>query len=350
MQETRRAVLDAIADGPVSGPDLATELGVSRAAVWKHVEALREAGFEVESETGGYVLSAVPEYGGPAVEYGLDAFFDVEFHDTISSTNARARDLAAAGETDVCVLANAQTGGRGRLDRAWDSPPGGVWLSVLFRPDVPSVHAPLYTLAAAVAVTRAVRAEGVDAGIKWPNDVLVRGRGGTDNDEGRGDGVGGNDNEDGTGGTAEDDGDSVEHGDTKENAERKLAGVLTEMRGEADRIDWIVVGVGLNANIDAGALPAGATSLREEVGDTDRRTLVLRLLREFDRLRSDPDAILPAWREYALSLGRRVRVETARGTITGEAVGISFPGSLEVDTAEGRRAVSVGDCEHLQPA
>lgn len=332
MQETRRAVLDTIADGPVSGPDLATRLGVSRAAVWKHVEALREGGFGVESTDEGYVLDSVPEYGGLAVEYGLDAPFEIEFHHTIPSTNARARELVSAGDgagvsdgggfgeddanakRDVVVLADGQTGGRGRLDREWASPSGGIWLSVLCQPDLPPAHAPIYTLAAAVAVTRAVRAEGVDAGIKWPNDVLVR------NDDLNGD-----------------------------SGERKLAGILTEMQGEADRISWMIVGIGLNANIDAGDVPRGATSLREEIGDVDRRVLVQRLLGEFDVLRTDPESILPAWREHAFTLGQRVRIETTSEIITGEAIDISFPGALELETSEGSRTVSVGDCEHLRP-
>jgi BirA family biotin operon repressor/biotin-[acetyl-CoA-carboxylase] ligase len=313
MQGTRRAVLDAIADGPISGPALARELDVSRAAVWKHVEALREVGFEIGSEGAGYVLESIPEYGGPAIEFGLDTPFEIEFHQSLPSTNARARDIAASGKNDVVVLADAQTGGQGRLDREWRSPSGGVWLSVLLRPGLPPAHAPLYTLAAAVATTRAVRATGVDAGIKWPNDVLVRSGG----EGGR---------------------------------ERKLAGILTEMRGEADRIAWLVVGVGLNANVDPGDLPAGATSLREAVGDVSRRELVQCLLREFATLRADPDSILPAWREHALTLGRRVRVETAREQWVGQALDITFPGGLLLETANGRVTVSVGDCEHLRPA
>lgn len=310
MQETRRTVLESIDGDPVSGPDLADELGVSRAAVWKHVEALREAGFGIENDDG-YVLRSVHEYGATAVEFGLNAPYDVEFHETIPSTNTRARELAVAGESNVVVLADAQTGGRGRLDRGWISPSGGVWMSVVCRPDLPPAHAPLYTLAVAVATTRSVRAEGVDAGIKWPNDVLVRGGG---------------------------------------NRERKLAGILTEMQGEAKRIAWIVVGIGLNANVDPAALPPGATSLREQVGDVDRRALVQRLLREFDGLRNDAEIILPAWREHALTLGRRVRVNTPRKAIVGRAVDVTFPGSLVVETEDGRVEVTVGDCEHLWPA
>ena len=317
MNETRRRVLDALAEGPVTGPALADRLGVSRAAVWKQVEALREAGFEVTSADDGYELREVPEFGGAAVEYGLEAPFGVEYHDTVPSTNDRARELAAEGREDVVVLADAQTGGRGRLDREWASPPGGVWLSILVRPDVPPAHAPAFTLAAAVATTRAAREAGAEAVIKWPNDVLVAG-------------------EDG-GGDADD-------------SERKLAGVLTEMEGEADRVSWLVVGIGVNANVDPGTLPAGqpATSLRAEVGDVDRRLFTQRLLEEFHDIRGDLEGVVAAWREHASTLGRRVRVETPAGEVVGEAVDIRFPGTLVVDTGDGHEEVTAGDCEHLR--
>jgi BirA family biotin operon repressor/biotin-[acetyl-CoA-carboxylase] ligase len=310
MNETRRAVLDALADGPISGPDLADRLEVSRAAVWKHVEALREAGFEIEGrEAGGYDLVSVPEYGGPAIEYGLAAPFDVEYHESLPSTNDRARELAEAGVEDVAVLAGEQTGGRGRLDREWASPAGGVWLSLVLRPDLPPAHAPLLTLAAAVAISRAAREAGVDAGIKWPNDVLV----------------------------------------TTDDEERKLAGILTEMEGEADRVEWVVVGVGVNVNVDAEDLPPGATSVREQVGDVRRRSFVQRLLEEFDALRDDADSVLEAWREHAITLGRVVRVTTPGGEVVGEALGVEHPGALVVATDDGERRVHAGDCEHLRP-
>jgi BirA family biotin operon repressor/biotin-[acetyl-CoA-carboxylase] ligase len=311
MQETRRAVLAALADGPVSGPALAEELSVSRAAVWKHVEALREAGFEVESTGDGYALGAVPEYGGLAVEYGLEAPFEVEFHEALDSTNRRARELAADGAEDVVVVAATQTGGRGRLDREWSSPPGGVYASIVCRPDLPPAQVPVYTLAAAVAVTRAAREAGVDAGIKWPNDVLVPGEGGET---------------------------------------RKLCGILTEMEGEADRVSWVVVGPGINVNTADDHLVEGSTSVRREAGEVERRGFLQRVLEEFDALRNAPERVIPAWREHALTLGQRVRVETPTGDVVGEAVDVEFPGTLLVETEDdGVVRVSAGDCEHLRP-
>ena len=304
---TRRRVLDALAAGPVTGPALADRLDVSRAAVWKHVEALREAGFEVESGEDGYRVGSVPEHGAAAIEFGLDAPFAVEFHDSLGSTNVRARALAGEGASDVAVVAERQTGARGRLGRECTAPPGGIYVSLVCRPDLPPAQVPVYTLVAAVATTRAARELGVDAGIKWPNDILV----GPD--------------------------------------ERKLAGILTEMEGEADRVSWVVVGIGVNANVDAADLPETATNLQEQVGQVDRGAFVRRLLDEFDALRADPESVLPAWRDLALTLGERVRVDTPAGVVRGEAVDVEFPGTLVVDTDDGETRVNAGDCEHLRP-
>ena len=314
MNETRRALLDALGAGPVTGPGLADRLDISRAAVWKQVEALREEGFDIESTNDGYVVSDVPDYGAASIEYDLDASFSVEYHDSVGSTNDRARELAAEGAENVAVVADEQTGSRGRLERAWSAPSGGVWISLLVRPKRPPAHVPVFTLAAAVATTRACREVGVDASIKWPNDVLV---------------------------------------ETDEESERggqKLAGILTEMEGEADRVSWLIAGIGVNANIDAADLPEGATSLREQMGDdVDRRVFVQRLLEEFGHLRANPDDVLPAWREYSATLGQRVRVDTPGGVVEGTAVDVEFPGALVVRTSEGDVTVHAGDCEHLRP-
>ncbi|WP_248896963.1 biotin--[acetyl-CoA-carboxylase] ligase [Haloplanus halobius] len=310
MTGTRRRLLRTLADAddPVAGPALADALDVSRAAVWKHIEALRDAGFDIESGADGYVVRAVPDYGAAAIEFGLDAPYTIEYHERLPSTNDRARELAAAGESDVVVVADEQTGGRGRLDRPWVSPSGGVWASLLVRPDRPPAHAPLFTLVAAVAVTRACREAGVDAVIKWPNDVLLAG------------------------------------------SERKLAGVLTEMEGEADRVSWLVAGVGANVDIAATDLPETATSVRAAGGDDDRRRFCQRVIETFHEYRTEPASVLPAWRDHAVTLGRRVRVETPGGAVEGTAVDVRFPGALVIRTDGGERVVHAGDCEHLRPA
>jgi BirA family biotin operon repressor/biotin-[acetyl-CoA-carboxylase] ligase len=315
MTDTRRALLDALEGDTVRGPDLAERLGVSRAAVWKQVEALREEGVGIESTGEGYAVTDLPEFGGAAVEFGLDAPFAVEFHETIPSTNDRAREAATEdGAADLAVVAAEQSAGKGRLDRAWSAPAGGIYCSLVLRPDRPPAHAPVYTLAAAVAVTRAAREAGVDAIIKWPNDVLV-------------------------------------HDDSTARGGKKLCGVLTEMEGEADRVAWLVVGIGVNANIAADDLPEGATSLLEERGEpVERRVFLQRVLEQFHELRNDPDSVLDAWREHATTLGQRVRVDTPGGKIVGDAVDVAFPGALLVETDDSeRKRVTAGDCEHLRP-
>ena len=312
MNETRRALLAALETGPVSGPVLADQLGISRAAVWKQVDALREEGLDIESTDDGYEVTGVPAYGAAAIEFGLDAPYTVEYHDAVDSTNNRARELTGEGRRNVAVVADEQTGSRGRLDRSWTAPSGGVWCSIVCQPDLPAAHIPLSALAAGVATVSACREAGVEAHLKWPNDVLV--------------------------------------GESGARGGRKLAGILTEMEGEEDRVSWLIAGIGVNANIDAAELPAEATSLRQELGaDVDRRVFVQRLLESFDELLSNPDSVLGRWREYSSTLGQQVRVETTNRTIEGEAVDVQFPGALVVETDSGQEVVHAGDCEHLRP-
>jgi BirA family biotin operon repressor/biotin-[acetyl-CoA-carboxylase] ligase len=258
-------------------------------------------------------------YDGPGIADGLAAPYRIEFHESIGSTNDRARELAAEGDRGVVVVADEQTGGRGRLDRTWSGPSGGVWLSILLAPELSAGDGPLLTLGAGVATARAAREAGVPAGIKWPNDVVVPLRAGE--------------------AVAPD--EAADAG----TEERKLAGILTERTGDA-----VVIGIGVNANVSAADLPAGATTIRDLVGAVDRRVFVQRLLEEFHDLASDPESILPAWRQLATTLGRRVRVTTRDGEVVGTAVDVTRPGALVVDTERGRTTITTGDCQHLRPA
>jgi len=240
----------------------------------------------------------------PPPEWRLSVDYRIEHHASVDSTNRRARKIARAGHDRVAVVADEQTAGRGRRGRTWDSPAGGIYISVVRRPDRPAGDAPLFTLAGAVAVARAARERGIGARIKWPNDVLVDGR--------------------------------------------KLAGVLVESGTAGDRLAWVVVGVGTNV-----ATPAvdGAAGLIErlEGGTVDRPSFVADVLTAFDAVADDGQATLSAWREFSDTLGRRVRVETPDGEVVGEAVDVDR-GALIVATGSGRRRIAVGDCEHLRPA
>ena len=253
-------------------------------------------------------------YDAAGIAAAVTADFDVEYHDTLGSSNDRARDLAAEGAPETVVVADEQTAPRGREGRDWVSPAGGVWFSLLVRPELPPAETPVVTLATAVAVTDGCRQAGVPARIKWPNDVVVG---------------------EGTRGGA------------------KLCGVLTEA-GETDGDRWLAVGVGLNANVDPADLPADADATTLQAArdgePVDRRRLVGTVVDRFADLRAEPETVLPAWREHADTLGRRVRVETPTETLVGEAVDVKYPGSLVVRTDDGdERVVTAGDCEHLRP-
>jgi BirA family biotin operon repressor/biotin-[acetyl-CoA-carboxylase] ligase len=245
----------------------------------------------------------VTTFDAEAIAEGLDAPYRVAFHERIGSTNDRARELAEDGETDVAVVTGKQTAGRGRRDRSWAGPPGGVYLSLVVDPDLETGDYPLVTMAAAVATARALQDQGVEAGIKWPNDVLAL------------------------------DADGPE----------KLAGILTERVG-----DTVVVGIGVNANVDPGELPERATSAQSLVGALDQAALARAILDGIATRLRNPEGILPAWREDADTLGLEVRIETPGGTIEGEAVDVERPGRLVVATGDGTVEVSTGDCEHLR--
>jgi BirA family biotin operon repressor/biotin-[acetyl-CoA-carboxylase] ligase len=299
--DDRRALLDALAAGPA-------DPGVHGRET---VATLRATGVGIERRREGYVLTGRPPYGAAAIALGLDAPYAVEFHDRIESTNDRAaavaRDAAGADAgAGVAVFAGVQTGGRGRRGRSWTAPPGGLYCSLALRPSAAPARTPRYALAGAVAAARACERVGVETRIKWPNDVLAAEGGG------------------------------------------KLAGVLAES-GEG----WLALGVGLNADVNVDHLPDRATSLRALAGGRiDRAALARALLEAWFELTGTAagrDRILPAWRERAGTLGRRVRVETPSGTVVGRAVDVVDPGALVVATGDGRTRIDAGDCEHLRP-
>jgi BirA family biotin operon repressor/biotin-[acetyl-CoA-carboxylase] ligase len=315
-QELVLAFLAEAGDEFVSGEAISDKLGLSRASVWKHVEALRGRGYRIDAVPAkGYRLRAIPDRLGALELRPLLSTHDLgqTLHclDVVVSTSDVARELAEEGAAHgELVVAERQTGGRGRRGRTWASPPGlNLYFSAVLRPDLPPQRASEITLAASVALCHAVRQAGVPARIKWPNDLVVGGR--------------------------------------------KLAGILTELAADPDRVEWVVLGVGVNLNALPADFPeevrAGATSLAMERGQPVPRALfaaaALALLEEWlDRLEGEGFApVREEWRALSDTLGREVRVAVDGREVEGVAEDVDETGALLVRSGGALVRVLSGD-------
>ena len=323
----RQAVLEALrrADGWISGEDLSGRLGVTRAAVWKHVQALEARGWQIEAQRSrGYRLGAAPEAIAAEALEGLLGTSrigrSVIVHDVTGSTNSDALEASRQGAADgTVVMAEEQTAGRGRLGRTWESARSvNLYCSLLLRPEIVPAAAPQLSLVAGVAVCEALEEEvGAEAGasegprIKWPNDVVVGGR-------------------------------------------RKMAGILTEIEAEADRVRGIVVGIGVNLNSRREHFPEElhdrATSAFLETGrSVDRTAFAARLLTRFEHhyerfLVGGFAAVREGWETRSALSGRRVEIGGAGRDMAGICLGIDDEGALLLDTgAEKPERVLAGD-------
>ena len=319
MRKTIVELLKNAGDNFISGESIAGELKISRTAVWKHIQKLREHGYEIISrERRGYRLKDAPDLLLPSeIQIGLDTEIigkEMEYHPSVDSTNRLAKKLAYHGAAEgTIVVAEEQTGGKGRLERNFYSPRGkGIWFSVILRPNFLPHDAPKCTLMAAVAVAEAMKRFNMQAEIKWPNDIMFNGR--------------------------------------------KLVGILTEISGELGKINYLVIGIGINVNISRDEFPeelqAVAASLSEICGEEISRVKFLRaVLEEFDKLyreinASGFDNMLKRWRKFNVTLGKNIRVISAIDggeTFTGRAVDLNSDGALVVETDSGLRAVYAGD-------
>ncbi|MDD5617394.1 MAG: biotin--[acetyl-CoA-carboxylase] ligase [Candidatus Methanoperedens sp.] len=304
----------------VSGEMLASEHSVSRAAIWKHVQALRDEGYMIKSSTKeGYTIVGSPDVLAPAeIKAGLKTRMmgkNIHYFKETESTNILARDMAGSVEEGTVVIAESQTGGRGRMGRKWISPEGGIWLSVVLKPRMQPLHAPRITLLAGVAVAKTIREFGLPAKIKWPNDVLINGK--------------------------------------------KVCGILTEIGAEMDSIQYVVVGVGIDANVDTETFPEEfrdtSTSLKNELGcDINRVEFVQKLLVELEALylkfqNEGFTSIIEEWRMMSATIGEWVKITTQSRIMYGEAVGVDSDGALILETGEGRlEKIVAGNCEHLR--
>lgn len=309
---------------PVSGEDISVKLGVSRTAVWKHIQALKAEGYDIESvPKKGYILKKAPDMLSPEeLVSRLETEWvghHIHYLKTTTSTNEVGKRLADEGcEDGMVIVSEEQTGGKGRLSRGWFSPEGcGVWVSVVLRPPFLPQEASKCTLLAAVAVVRAInKYKGVDARIKWPNDILLSGR--------------------------------------------KLVGILTEMSAEFGHINYIVIGTGINVNIPKKMVPEELKDLAVSVADVaeepvKRVQILADYLKNLEELyqiavKEGFGPIFDEWRKYSNTLGQEVKVIAPDETYFGTAVDIDSEGLLIVKKKDGSMEKVIAGDVSIRPA
>jgi len=306
MSQRKRTVIDILRENPgfVSGEVISARLGISRNAVHKHVKSLRKRGYQILGiSRRGYKLEAEPvKLVVPVItEMTRGSMFGQSFryYDEIESTNVEAKELARAGAPEgTVVIAECQRAGRGRLGRRWTSPAGkGLLFSVILRPTLPMSRAHMLTIVSAVAAARGIESQTEAAvRIKWPNDLFI--------------------------------------------GDLKAGGILLEVAGEQDVVEWVIVGIGINVNTEYAELPVAlrrtATSLKMSTGDAvDRSELLARVLLSLETAYQEAlahgfERALSEFRQRDYLLKRSVTVQTREGSVIGEATGIDNQGALLV--------------------
>ena len=305
------------ADGYISGQELCNRFGVSRTAVWKAINQLKEAGYEIEAQQNkGYRLKAAPDLMTEAEIKSLMhtdwVAKEVLYFDTIDSTNTKAQELAEKGyPSGTLVVADKQESGKGRRGRSWVSPSGtGIFMTLMIKPDINPNNASMLTLVAALAVAKAITSvTGEKAMIKWPNDIVVNGK--------------------------------------------KVCGILTEMNAQFDYINHIVVGIGINVHNESfpEEISQMASSLMIEAGGKrfHRAQIIAETMSYFEQYydtflkTQDLSALVREYDKLLVNRNKSVRVLDPKEPFDGKAMGITPKGELIVDTWESRKLVSSGE-------
>jgi birA, biotin-[acetyl-CoA-carboxylase] ligase region len=306
-------------DSYVSGEELCKHAGISRAAIWKHIEKLRVEGYDIEALPHlGYKLITIPDSLIPSeIKWKLKTKVfgrNIVSYKKVDSTNIIAYELAEKGMKEgTVILADEQVKGKGRHGRHWSSPSkGGIYMSCILRPAIAPNEISRITLLAAVAVAQAIREiSSLEVTIKWPNDIMID--------------------------------------------QRKLCGILTEMKAEQDSVDFVVLGIGINVNITKSDLPKGATSIKEELASRGVKNIlsrvelakkVLEKLEEYYNLmkREGFEPIINIWKDLSVMIGSRIKVSLHGKTFEGLAHDIDPDGALVVRTEGGiLEKISSGD-------
>ncbi len=300
------------ANSTLSGETIARELKISRVSVWKNINKLKEKGYPIKTTKKGYFLENRDIFLNEELEELIKKsllFKRIYLYPEVSSTMEVAKSLAEKRE-DAVILAERQTSGRGRLGRSWESPQGGLWLTLLlYKPPFDLKEAYLLTYLSAVATANAIKETfNLPAKVKWPNDVLLY--------------------------------------------EKKVAGILLEIKAEVDALEYALIGIGVNVNNPVGEknfmLPA--ISIKEALGkEVERKPLLENLFLNFENLLSKKEEILKIWKDLSETLGKEVKVITPSKTYIGLARDLDEEGRLILETKEGEIIrISSGDCLHLR--
>ena len=303
----------------ISGELLAKKLEVSRTAIWKHIKTLKKQGYKIESvKNKGYRLISKPDILYPEeIKNNLSTKIigkKIFYFDTIDSTNIYAKNLLKkqTGEGTV-VIAGIQKKGRGRKKRQWFSPKGGLWFSIILYPNVPPHHGMLVTMTISVSIAIALnKVLGFATVIKWPNDLLLN--------------------------------------------NKKVCGILTELDAEIDKINYCIVGIGINVNnkIDP-ELKDIATSLKIENKNKQvfKVELLKQILLEIDHnyihlLNKNFNYIRNLWFSFSNIIGKKIRVNSEDGIYNGTVTGIDDSGCLMLDCSGKNMRIVSGDITYLK--
>lgn len=305
----------------IPGKEMESSIGISRARLVEEMEKLRAEGYDIHTDDTGYRLTSAPNLLLPyEIKKNLKAEFlgkNIHFFKEVSSTNDVARELADEGADEgTIIIADRQRSGKGRRGKKWVSPSGGVWMTIILRPDVKAPKAAQLTLVTGVAVAKTLAQEcGLDIGIKWPNDILI--------------------------------------------GDKKVCGILTEVKTKNGKVDYVLVGIGIDLNMDISIFPpelrGGATSLKAELDREIRGAeLVQRFLQRFEVLYSQFEEgnfreILTQWRKMSSTIGKYVEVHKKGRNVYGEAVGVNKDGKLIIELDDGTlKKIISGECVHVQ--
>lgn len=293
----------------LSGEKISNKLGITRSSVWKHINVLKKEGYIIEgvSNKGYRLISSYDILNPVEIKEKLQTKYigkDIKYFETIDSTNIMAKKLANNDAIDgTLIISEVQSFGRGRFNRQWISPKGGIWASLILKPNLEPIETPKITLIAAAALILTFKEYNLDVTVKWPNDILLK--------------------------------------------NKKISGILTEMNCDMDRINYIILGFGINVNLKEDTIPKGlrnkATSLQLSTGKTfSRIDLLCKFLKEFEKLYDEllnenhADTSISICKKNSILIGKDIIISSLNSNEKVKCIDLAKDGSLLVKNSSGK--------------